>query len=182
MTISYEFTQEDMVAWQMHFLRNSKSGRRNRHLQIVLGFIGYLAVLAFAFEKLPLYIASIIGVTSLMPLILYVWKGVDIHTYDQLRQHASDPKIKEAYGKIELSFSEEGMNERTSQTSSLAKWDTVREVVESDNRIFVQMSNGQAAVISKATYSGPVKFEELPGVIDGFKTRFGSNPSKDPTA
>jgi hypothetical protein len=89
----------------------------------------------------------------------------------------ADPQLKGGFGPHELILSESGLREITPATDSFVKWSGITAVVRDGEHIFVRLVNGQAAVICRQSYSGPVTFDEIPKVIDDFRTKYTAEKS-----
>jgi hypothetical protein len=180
-TITYDLNEDDMVAWHRYWLRTSTVARRSRVWRGVQVFAAFCFSVAFVFTHFPVFWASLVSGALVVALIIFIWRGLDELILKQLRANASDPQLRGSFGRIRLTLSDEGVRELTPAAESFAKWDSVTEVSGSEGRIFIRLNNGAAAIISKISYSGPVPFDELQGVIVEHRKKFASNHLSEPT-
>ena len=95
----------------------------------------------------------------------------DQHVEQQLRRSASDPTVRGSFGEHRLTLSDEGLREVTPAIESLAKWQSVTDVVVDNGHIYVRLASGQAAVINRLSYSGAIAFEQIPQVIHEYRQK-----------
>ena len=70
-----------------------------------------------------------------------------------------------------MPLSDEGLREVTPAIESLAKWQSVTDVVVDNGHIYVRLASGQAAVINRLSYSGAIAFEQIPQVIHEYRQK-----------
>src|SRR5207249_11594568 len=95
----------------------------------------------------------------------------DRHVEWQLRRSASDPQVRGSFGEHRLILSDDGLREVTPAIESLAKWQSVTDVVVDNGHIYVRLASGQAAVINRLSYSGAIAFEQIPQVIHEYRRK-----------
>ncbi|MBC7815721.1 MAG: YcxB family protein [Planctomycetaceae bacterium] len=174
MTLTYEFGREDLLHWYRHFHRSSPGVRSQRSRFIVswsLSFFG-LAILvsvpALASESWPFVIPALMLATGFS---IATPKWFDLRIEQALQALVADPRLEGSFGPVQLVLTDEGMREIMPATNSLVQWASITEVIADADYIFVRLTTGQAAVISRQSYSGPVLFDEIPKVIDEFRQR-----------
>lgn len=174
MTLTYEFSREDLLHWYRHFHSSSPGVRSQRSRFIVswsVGFFGLallISVPALASESWPLVIPALMlasGFSFATPL----W--FDRRIEQALQALANDPRLEGSFGPVKLSITDEGLREVTPATDSLVRWTSITDVIADIDHIYVRLTTGEAAVISRQSYSGPVSFNEIPKVIDEFRQR-----------
>jgi hypothetical protein len=171
MTLTYNYTADDLVSWQLHYLRSSAPARRSRSLHIATWFSVLISFASFSVLYFQTYTAAVLGYSIAAVFTVYIWRGYDRQVEGTLRSHAADPQLRGSFGPVQLTLSEDGMREVTPAIDSFVRWNFVTEVVSDTDRIFVRLCTGQAAVISRSSYAGPVPFDDMPKVIDDFRRR-----------
>ena len=171
MTLSYDYKADDLACWLRHHLRSSPSARRGR----VLVTFAWFALFATLASCVAYYFGSFVvslACYSLVVLFTFLaWRSYDRVVERTVRAKAADPQLQGGYGPIQLTLSEEGLREVTPTTDSLARWSGVSDVIRDSDHIYVRLATGQAAIISRRSYSGPVPFDEIPRAIDELRKR-----------
>jgi hypothetical protein len=72
------------------------------------------------------------------------------------------------------------MREVTQAADATIKWPGVIDAVRDGDYVFVRLTTGQAAVIARRSYSGPVPFDDIPRVISEFKQQHIAEPTAAP--
>lgn len=88
---------------------------------------------------------------------------------------ANDPRFVGAFGRHQLTLTEAGLQETTPVTESFVRWQSVSDVSIQPDHIFVCLANGQAAVVPRESFSGPVSFDEAALVLRRLAKRRGSS-------
>jgi len=129
------------------------------------------AVISLYFKTWPIGVGAFAFAT-----IVSLFGG---YAYDRqieytIARQVADPQLAGSFGAHHLTLSEAGLREVTPATDSLVRWDSVTDVVTEADHIFVRLVTGQAAIISRQSYAGPVAFDDIPRVIDEFKTKYAA--------
>ena len=174
MTLNYDFCRDDLLHWYRYSQYSSPSWRSQRSRFVAswcglfFGLAGLASIPAFNSESWPPVILAFVlaaGFGFGTP------KWYDQRIENALQALAADPQLEGGFGPIQLVLSNEGLREVTPATDSLVRWTSVIQVVADADHVYVRLVTGQAAVISRQSYSGPIAFEEIPGVIEEFRQR-----------
>ncbi len=176
-TLSYEFTRDDAVAWWANRIRASTVARRSRirqTLQWSAVYLGFATVLVFFFRNAT---SAIVLYPIAAFLAVLTWTNYTHLVDTHLQEQAADPKAQGAYGQVTLTLSDQGLREVTPATDSFVKWSSVTSVIRSQDRLFLPLTTGQAAVIPRRSYSGPIPFDNLPEFIERLRVKSLTSPS-----
>lgn len=171
MTLSYDIDEEGVFRWQEYSFRTSPAAgiARRRHMVFWSAVYICLATAVFLPFRTPTVALVSYGLAAVCSYA--TWLVYNDRIAKGLRAHAADPRLKGCLGHAELTLSDVGMREVTQAVDSLVKWSGVIDAVQEGDHIFVRLSTGQAAVIARRSYSGPVPFEEIPRIIRDFKQK-----------
>jgi hypothetical protein len=180
MTLSYDFTEEDLSRWYQHSFRASPRLRIARKQHVVIWFGVYVCLASAAVLVFQTYTAGFIGYGLAAVFTFITWRGYDQRIGAALKAAAADPQVKGSFGQVQLTLSAAGMREVTPATDSTVKWQSVMDAVRDGDYVFVRLATGQAAVIPRRSYSGPVAFNEIPQAITDFKQKHIAGPAAPP--
>jgi hypothetical protein len=171
MTLSYDFTEEDLSRWYQYSFRASPRSRIARKQHVVIWFAVYVCLASAAVLVFQTYPAAFIGYGLAAVFTFTTWRGYDQRIDIALKAQAADPQVKGSFGQVQLTLSAAEMREVTPATDSTVKWQSVMDVVRDGDYVFVRLATGQAAVIPRRSYSGPVAFDEIPQAIIDFRQK-----------
>lgn len=174
MTLTYKVEEKDLLSWYRYSVKKSPLWVAARKRYIAFWgavFIGLASAAVLAFQTYP---AAVVGYGLAAVLTFSTWKAYDVRTDNALKAFAWDPLVKGSFGPAELTISELGLREVTPAADASLKWQSVIDAVRDGDYVFVRLSTGQAAVISRRSFAGPVPFEDIPKVITDFKQNGGS--------
>src|SRR5262249_8562112 len=77
------------------------------------------------------------------------------------RTLADDPARGPMYGPCSLEITDQGLRSVSPISESLHKWHGVSKVAARGGHVFVVLASGSALVISRESFAGPIRFEEL---------------------
>jgi len=171
MTFKYNFGKDDLLAWFRHSIKSSPAARHRRFRYIITWSSIYfsLALIASAYFQIWLAIVFCLGLAGL--LSYFTWLAYDKQIEQALERHADDRPLRGCFGDVQLILTEAGLREITPTTDSLVKWHAVTDVVVEGEHTFIRLATGQAAVINRKSYSGPVDYERIAEVVQEFKTK-----------
>ena len=183
MTLHYEITEEDLFRWYQYSFNASPTSRTARRRHVLFWLAVYFCLASAAVLAFQTCTAALVGY-GLAVIFTFTTRLVyNGRIQDALKAQAAGPLVKGSLGQAELTLSELGIREVTVAADSTLRWQAVVDAVQDGDHIFVRLSTGQAAVISRRSYSGPVAFEHLPELICGFKQKHGAAaPKVDPAA
>jgi hypothetical protein len=170
-TLHYDFGPEDLLSWYRLSIRDSSGGRRQRQRAIARSVILIFAAAAVAvlfFQSW--WVAAVAFGLALLMSIMAPWQ-YDQHLEQTLRATVNDPRLAGGFGPHELTMSETGLHEVTPASESFVKWQFVTEVATDPDHVFIRLSSGQAAVIAREAFSGPIAFDEVESVIRRYAGR-----------
>ena len=140
----------------------------------------YMCLATAAFLAFQTSTAAVAGYGLAAVCAYATWLIYNDRIATALRAHAADPQLKGCLGQARLTLSDIGMREVTQAADALIKWPGVIDAVQDGDYVFVRLSTGQAAVIARRSYSGPVPFEEIPRIILDFKQKHIAEPTASP--
>jgi hypothetical protein len=165
MTFTYHFGENDLLCWWRHYYKSSPSSKAARTRYIVASSASFLLAATLIGYYWHSWVAAFVSFAFAGVFCLFIPVAYDRHVDYQLRRSVSDPQVRGGFGEHRLTLADDGLREVTPATESLAKWPSVTDVIIDRDHIYIRLASGQAAVISRHSYSGPVAFEQIPQVI-----------------
>lgn len=141
MTIQTDITQTDWAAFVKFVVRRAARGATGRlgRWFISIG-IGVVLGLTFTFSGISLDIPSL--------LVGIVGGTVWLVTVSRLRSRGMGP-ARDSYilGPREVTVSDDGLHETSQQHDSVFRWSAIREVLVTDQHVFVMVDTSAALIV-----------------------------------
>ncbi len=149
MTIQYDLTKEDYIAFNMHHIKSSKTVKKTLFIQQY--------VLAIIYLIIPFILADITGESLMFWLIPFIiifilwiafypryFKG---YMKKNIIKMLSEGKNENIFGPVSLILEETGVREVTRAGESKANWSSIERVEENQDYIFMYTSAVAAAIV-----------------------------------
>lgn len=151
MEIEYELTAEDVVAFNLYHVKNSKVGKNSLKWQ---QYISPLIFLLFAYflsvftdmARGPLF--AIFGFTAVLWVILYP-KYFYFHITRQVGKMLRDGRNDGLVGKHSLKMNKTGIHDRTSTGETNVEWAGVQSLIEDAEYFYIYTSTVTAYILPK---------------------------------
>ncbi|UCC43646.1 MAG: YcxB family protein [Candidatus Zixiibacteriota bacterium] len=146
--IKFETTEDDNLAFAMHYWENSPSLRK----RVLTGRLGWtLAFVLLAVVNIVLelwYWAALMLVAALVYVVFYDrWcRRTFLRRFKRLQ---SEAKNRSALGNKEMSVGEDGVNLYAETGRSLTKWLGIERIASTADHTFLYVGAGHALVIPK---------------------------------
>ncbi len=155
MTLTYDFTLDDLVAFNRHHLRHSPSHKRTRFFVRVL----FIPMAAIPVVLRLLQGQDVLGLTLTMGVIAVIWFFAyppifDRRVESQIRRALNEGSNRGLVGEHTLTITPEGLRSTSPGGDSFYKWASVEKVEQTESYIFVYVASVQAIVIPKQTLQG----------------------------
>jgi YcxB-like protein len=169
LTIKYENTIDDLVAFQMYHCENSPYLKR-QHLWFRWGTLGAALVIGA--------LVWILMDSLDMALLFFLFGIIFIFVYPrsirrsfkkQAKRMGSEGSNKGILGPHEIEVSDQGLTERTAYGEQHSSWEAIERVGSSDNHAFIYTGPLMAHVIPKASVTDG-DFDEF---VDELRKRVG---------
>jgi hypothetical protein len=180
MTLEYRFEPEDWVRWCLHQAQHSAVARRNRRFTVFFSYAVYFAVASFMSAQLHAVWATAVAFLFFVAFCVLTPSYIDRRTEGAFRTQALSACMKGGFGAHRLTVTEEGLIEEAPAVTSHVSWESVCDVVTDKNYLFILLSDGRAAVISRDSYSGPVPFEQIAGDINAYRQLYATQRTPAP--
>jgi hypothetical protein len=169
MTFGYRFEPEDWVRWCLYSTRRSNGARQRRVVSIIVSCAAYFAGAFFLVDEWHGPWTVAIALTFAIVLCILTPRYIDRRIERSFREQASSPQLKGSFGAYRLTVSAAGLLEDGPAVRSEVGWENVSEIAKEDDHVFILLSTGQAAVISRRSYDGPIAFDELPKAVSALR-------------
>lgn len=151
MEIQYELTEEDVVAFNLYHVKNSKVGKNSLQWQ---RYISPLIFLLFAYflsvftdmARGPLF--ATFTVTAIAWVIVYP-KYFYFHITRQVRKMLKEGKNEGLVGKHFMKMNKSGMTDTTSTGETNGQWAGVKSIIEDANYFYIYTSTVSAYILPK---------------------------------
>lgn len=157
---------DDIVAFNLHHLKHSRQGRRSIVTGILICIVLALALRGYANATVGHTIGIValainILVLSAMYVALLLWM-----TARQVRRNYSDDKPNASTGRHELTLKDDELVEISETGSRSARYDSIRNIDETEQHVFVYLGPLEAHIIPKST-----DIRGLDGFMDELRSR-----------
>lgn len=151
MEIEYELTEEDVVAFNLYHVKNTKVGKNSLQWQ---RYISPLIFLLFAYflslftdmAKGPLF--ATFAVTAIAWVILYP-KYFYFHITRQVRKMLKEGKNDGLVGEHKMKLNKAGVRDTTSVGETNVQWPGVKRLIEDADYIYMYTSTVSAYILPK---------------------------------
>ena len=163
MTINFDIDMDDMMSFQRHFVNTSPMLRKTKRM------ITYIfPVFLFLFGIVGFYTTHSrfdLAFGIFMLIIITIWvifiPKLFVHmTLKRSKKILLKPGNEIMFGKFEMSFTDEGLDVKTPNTSSNILWNIIPKAEETQNYIYIYLSQVSAYIIPKQKISNS-EVEEL---------------------
>ncbi|PIC99123.1 MULTISPECIES: YcxB family protein [unclassified Sporosarcina] len=151
MEIHYELTEEDVVAFNLYHVKNSKVGQNSLHWQ---RYISPLIFLLFAYflsiftdmAKGPLF--ATFGLTAILWVIFYP-KYFYFHITRQVSKMLRAGKNEGLVGEHSMKMNKTGIADQTAVGETKVQWAGVKQLIEDADYFYIYTSTVSAYIIPK---------------------------------
>ncbi|PIC64844.1 hypothetical protein CSV79_04270 [Sporosarcina sp. P13] len=151
MEFEYELTEEDVVAFNLYHVKNSKVGKHSLQWQ---RFVSPLIFFLFAYflsvftdmARGPLFIAF--GLTAILWIILYP-KYFYFHITRQVRKMLKEGKNEGLIGEHSMKMNKAGISDKTSMGETQVQWGGIQRMIEDADYIYIYTSTVSAYILPK---------------------------------
>ncbi|WP_153731444.1 YcxB family protein [Sporosarcina obsidiansis] len=151
MEIQYELTEEDVVAFNLYHVKNSKVGKNSLQWQ---RFVSPLIFLLFAYflsvftdmARGPLF--ATFALTAVVWVILYP-KYFYFHITRQVRKMLKEGKNDGLVGEHFMKMNKTGMTDTTSTGETNVQWTGVQRIIEDADYFYIYTSTVSAYILPK---------------------------------
>lgn len=175
MTISYENTAEDAVAWHQFYFQTPRAHRELRRSR----FAGSLST-ASVFFLLSLVLAQPASPEAALPLLaistatgigqflirsVRTKKDIDY----QVRKLVSDGELDMILGSREVSLLPEGFRITSSKGTTTLKWEAIQRWTSSDTHLVFFYSNVDFVLIPKRAFGSPQQAKDFLDTVEEYR-------------
>jgi hypothetical protein len=169
MGFRYKVSKENRLRYSLYRHKSSPFTQRQRSqfLASWIGIqIGVVAVISLYFQTWPATITAF-GAGLLAAYLTPRW--YDRRIVSGYRNQLDNPEYDTAFGERQIVFSPAGIRLIGPFAESAIEWKGVIAVEKVDPDIFVRFVGGNAIVISRESFSGPIEFDAIPKLIEDVK-------------
>lgn len=148
MSVDFEMTEVDVVAFHRHQFKTSPQHRKNFWIGL-LSFPSLIFVLTFIYSDFSIAatLRFALPVTVIfLPLVYFVqYKSIN-NTGKRMRALGKNEGV---FCRHTISISPDGVHEKTKVNDSQSGWRGIEKVDETDNHVFVYIASNNAHVVPK---------------------------------
>ncbi|MBB4824808.1 hypothetical protein HNO89_002034 [Sporosarcina luteola] len=151
MEIQYELTEEDVVVFNVHHVKNSNVGRNSLRWQRVVSPLLFLLFAYFLSVSTDLEAGTlfvVFGVTAILWVLFYP-KYFYWHVTRQVRKALKEGKNEGLVGSHVLKMNKQGLTDTTSNGESKMTWQAVKQFKEDTGHFYLYNSAVSAFIIPK---------------------------------
>lgn len=151
MEVHYELTEEDVIAFNLYHIQNSKTGKNSLRWQryvspvIFLLFAYFLSV--YSDMQLSLLL-PIFGVTAVIWVLFYP-KYFYYHITRQVRKMLKEGTNSGLVGSHVLKMTKSGITDQSSAAETSVQWNGITQVAEDAQYVFIYTSTVSAYILPK---------------------------------
>lgn len=151
MEIDYELTEEDVVAFNLYHVKNSKVGKNSLQWQ---RFVSPMIFLLFAYflsvftdmARGPLFM--VFGMTAILWVLFYP-KYFYFHITRQVRKMLKEGKNEGLVGEHSMKMNKAGIADKTSTDETHVQWADLQRMVEDADYFYLYTSTVSAYILPK---------------------------------
>jgi hypothetical protein len=160
-TFTYQLEAADCIAFNLHYMKNSRVYRRDRFRAGLGGLVAFLVFgLALFFARgwdLELAIAfSVIGVVMFFAFP----KVYDDSNLKSLKRTLNDPDNAKAFARQTVTLAPEGFYTSRPGAEATTAWDNILKLAETPDHLFLYLSAAYAIIIPRRSLEG-ASFEDV---------------------
>ena len=155
MTFTYQFEPADWIAFNVHYLKNSRVHQRQRFwacFGVVVGFLALGLVVLLAREK-DVGLAISLSVIGVVMFFAYP-KVYDDSILKRIKKTVDDPDNAKTFGRETVTLTPEGFHTSRPGAEATIAWDNVLKLAETPDHIFLYLSAVNAIVIPRRSLEG----------------------------
>ena len=156
MTISFDLDMADMMSFQKHYVNTAPAMKKAKSL---IAYIFPLFILIFGFlsfysrhSRIDIYFIIIMLIISALWAI-FMPKFFVNRTLNRSKKILSKPGNEVMFGKFEMTFNDSDFEVITAKTNSNILWSAIPKVEETENYIYIYLSQVSAYIIPKRKIS-----------------------------
>lgn len=169
MTIDYEMTRQDYINFNMLHMKRSKSARKSINTQRFLAPIIFILI-PFVISwgnsgDIPMwYWFTIFGIAAVCWALFYP-KWVQRETIKRINKMLDEGENKGLSGFQKLSLTEEGIHTENEFKEATAKWNSVEDIVLTDEYILIYIGALMAHVVPLRAFNDDDEKEEFISIL-----------------
>ncbi|AXI00115.1 YcxB family protein [Sporosarcina sp. PTS2304] len=153
MEIEYELTEEDVIAFNLYHVKNSKVGKNSLQWQrfvspMIFFMFAYFLSIFTDMEKGPLFL--VFGLTAILWVILYP-KYFYFHITRQVRKMLKEGKNEGLIGQHIMKMNKTGITDQTQVGETKVQWSGIQRVIEDADYLYIYTSTISAYILPKRT-------------------------------
>lgn len=161
MTFAYQFEAADWIAFNVHYLKNSRVCRRQRfraRMGFLFALLTFSLVLVFTAEK-GVGFAICLSVVGIVGFLAYP-SVHDDSAMKRIRKLADEPDNTKVFGTVMMTLSPEGLRASRPGAETTLAWSRILKLVETTDHIFLYVSALDAIIIPRRSIEG-ASFEDV---------------------
>lgn len=160
--IRYKIGSEDVAAFNLQHLKEVPSLKKKQWRgRVILSLVyGLIAIALFVYEPAYWPFSWLLMFFAILWFIFYpgVWE-------QRVRKKVLKIAEKKEYGVSELDFDEDGIAIKNDDMEGVMSWIHIKKVVQTDQHIFMYLTDEEAIIIPRAGLEDEVDWDELGGYI-----------------
>lgn len=163
MKIKYEIVKDDYLKFNMYHINNSKKSKKEMMLHRIFVPIG-IAGLAFAFNiltQMPLMIGIPLFFGAAILWAIFFPKYYKQNAMKNVSKMLGDGIHSNSISKYTLTVKEEGLLVSSQAGQNVQRWNEIKKFVETDEYIFIYVTESMANVIPKRCFKNKAEEEEF---------------------
>lgn len=174
MTLNYDLTAEDLVAYQLHFAKNVGQLKRSKFVLAALGAM----MMVFGLLLWTLGRAGSVGGAALGYGLFLLCFGLLLpkSMENNLRKTVKKGYYKALLGQTQVTLSPKGIQSLNGMSESTFFWGAVEQVAETPTHLFVQFSAGVNLVIPKRAFATQTHGEQFLKQVEEYRQAATGSP------
>ncbi|QHZ53651.1 YcxB family protein [Paenibacillus larvae] len=154
MKIQCETTADDFITFNMYHMKHAKSVQRSLLIQrFIIPFIYIMIPFILSYmnqEWATPFFVIFIGL-AIVWAVFYP-KFFESMARRSVTKYVSGANVQHLFGKQTLEVTEDGITEQNNGGETQVKWETVGDLVETDQHLFIYFNGLQAFIIPKQSF------------------------------